>query len=48
MGLGSATSVPSADAREKAAEARRTAAQGFNPIDVRKRDGDIPTFGADG
>ena len=24
---------------------RRTIAQGFNPIDVRKRDGGIPTFG---
>ena len=45
MGLGSATSVPLADAREKAADARRTIAQGFNPIDVRKRDGGIPTFG---
>ena len=45
LGLGSATSVPLADAREKAADARRTIAQGFNPIDVRKRDGGIPTFG---
>ena len=45
MGLGSATSVPLADARERAADARRTAAQGLNPIEVRKRDGGIPTFG---
>jgi integrase len=45
MGLGSATSVPLADAREKAADARRTVAQGLNPIEVRKRDGGIPTFG---
>ena len=45
LGLGSATSVPLSDAREKAADARRTIAQGFNPIDVRKRDGGIPTFG---
>ena len=45
LGLGSATSVPLADAREKAADARRTIALGFNPIDVRKRDGGIPTFG---
>ena len=45
MGLGSATSVPLLDARQKAADACRTAAQGFNPIDVRKRDGGIPTFG---
>jgi integrase len=45
MGLGSAASVPLADAREKAASARRKIAQGLNPIDERKRDGGIPTFG---
>jgi integrase len=45
MGLGSAASVPLADAREKAASARRSIAQGLNPIDERKRDGGIPTFG---
>jgi integrase len=45
MGLGSAASVPLADAREKAASARRKAARGLNPIDERKRDGGIPTFG---
>jgi len=45
MGLGSATSVPLADAREKAASARRKVAQGLNPIEERKRDGGIPTFG---
>ncbi|MDO8401611.1 MAG: tyrosine-type recombinase/integrase [Bradyrhizobium sp.] len=45
MGLGSAASVPLADAREKAASARRKIAQGLNPIDVRRRDGGIPTFG---
>jgi integrase len=45
MGLGSAGSVPLADAREKAASARRKIAQGLNPIDERKRDGGIPTFG---
>jgi hypothetical protein len=45
MGLGSAASVPLVDAREKAASARRTIAQGLNPIDERKRDGGIPTFG---
>jgi integrase len=45
MGLGSATSVPLADAREKAASARRKIAQGLNPIEERKRDGGIPTFG---
>jgi hypothetical protein len=45
MGLGSAATVSLADAREKAASARRKIAQGLNPIDERKRDGDIPTFG---
>jgi integrase len=45
MGLGSAASVPLADAREKASSARRKIAQGLNPIDERKRDGSIPTFG---
>jgi integrase len=45
MGLGSATNVPLADARERAADARRKIAQGLNPIDERKRDGGIPTFG---
>jgi integrase len=45
MGLGSASSVPLVDAREKAASARRKIAQGLNPIDERKRDGGIPTFG---
>ena len=45
MGLGSAASVPLTDAREKAASARRKIAQGLNPIDDRKRDGGIPTFG---
>jgi len=45
MGLGSAISVSLADAREKAADARRKVAQGLNPIDERKRDGGIPTFG---
>jgi integrase len=45
MGLGSATSVPLADARESAANARRKIAQGLNPIEERKRDGGIPSFG---
>jgi len=45
MGLGSATNVPLADAREKAAAARRKIAQGLNPIEERRRDGGIPTFG---
>lgn len=45
MGLGSALSVPLADAREQAAGARRKIAQGLNPIEERKRDKGIPTFG---
>jgi integrase len=45
MGLGSAANVPLADAREKAASACRQIAQGLNPIEERKRDGGIPTFG---
>ncbi|WP_338834037.1 tyrosine-type recombinase/integrase [Bradyrhizobium septentrionale] len=45
MGLGSAASVPLADAREKAASARRKIAGGLNPIEERKRDGGVPTFG---
>ena len=45
MGLGSANGVPLADAREKAADGRRTLAKGLNPIDERKRDGGLPTFG---
>jgi integrase len=45
MGLGSAASVTLADAREKAATERRKIAQGINPIEERKREGDIPTFG---
>src|SRR5450631_1880495 len=45
MGLGSAGSVTLADAREKAAIARRKIAKGLNPIDERRRDGGIPTFG---
>jgi integrase len=45
MGLGSAIAVPLANAREKAADARRRIAQGINPIEERKRDSGIPTFG---
>ena len=46
MGLGSANDVPLADARERAADARRLLARDLNPIDERKRGGGIPTFGA--
>ena len=45
MGLGSAATVSLADAREKAATARRKIAQGLNPIDERKRTSGVPTFG---
>src|SRR3984957_12189952 len=45
MGLGSATNVSLADARDRAAIARRKISQGINPIEERKRDSGIPTFG---
>lgn len=45
MGLGGATAVSLSDARERAAAARRKVAQGINPIEDRKRDNGIPTFG---
>jgi integrase len=45
MGLGSATTVSLADAREKAASARRMIAQDIDPIHERKRTGGVPTFG---
>ena len=45
MGLGSATTVDLADARERAVEARRKVAKGINPIEDRKRDNGIPSFG---
>lgn len=45
MGLGSATMVSLAEAREKAGGARLKLSRGLNPIEERKRDGGIPTFG---
>jgi integrase len=45
MGLGTPSTVSLADAREKAATARRKIAQGLNPIDERKRTGGVATFG---
>jgi integrase len=45
MGLGSATDVPLADARDKADAARRIVAKGLNPIEERERSADTPTFG---
>lgn len=37
--------VSLADARERATDARRKVAQGINPIEERKRDDKLPTFG---
>ena len=45
MGLGTPGTVSLADARERAASARRKIAQGLNPIDERKRTSGVPTFG---
>ena len=45
MGFGTPATVPLADAREKAAHARRMIAQRLDPIAERKRTGGIPTFG---
>lgn len=45
MGLGSAATVDLADARDRATAARRKVALGINPIEDRKRDNYIPTFG---
>jgi integrase len=45
MGLGNASTVPLADAREKAASARQMIARGLNPIEARKRASDVPSFG---
>jgi len=45
MGLGSATSIPLLEARERASAARRRIANGFNPIEERKQHQQIPTFG---
>ena len=45
MGLGTPATVSLADAREKAASARRKIAEGLNPIDERKRTSGLPTFG---
>jgi hypothetical protein len=45
MGLGSAINVTLADAREKAIDARRRIDRGINPIEERKREDKVPTFG---
>jgi len=46
MGLGSATTVPLTDARERAVIARRRVALGHNPIEERERTICSPTFEA--
>jgi integrase len=46
MGLGGLSSVPLSRARELATDARTVLATGQNPIDARKIDRAIPTFGA--
>ena len=45
MGLGTPATVSLADARDKAADARRMVAQGLDPIAERKCTGGVPTFG---
>jgi len=45
MGLGTPATVSLADARERAANARRMIGQGLDPINERKRTGGVPTFG---
>jgi integrase len=45
MGLGSATAVSLARARERAAEARRLLAEGTNPLEAKRTQRKTPTFG---
>lgn len=45
MGLGSATVVPLSRARERAAEARLSIAEGVNPLVAKRAGRSIPTFG---
>jgi integrase len=45
MGLGSARDVPLLEARERASRARQLIARDINPIEDRKTDRNIPTFG---
>lgn len=46
MGLGSAATVSLAKARERAAGARELLADGVNPLEAKRADRTIPTFGA--
>lgn len=45
MGLGSASSVSLAEARDRATDAKRKLSNGINPIDDRRREKGVPTFG---
>lgn len=45
LGLGSAAAVDLADARERAAQARRLIARGKDPIEEKKRTAGVPSFG---
>ncbi|MGY2806375.1 tyrosine-type recombinase/integrase [Bradyrhizobium sp. USDA 4506] len=45
MGLGAARDVPLAKAREKAAAARALLADGRDPLDARRAEDEVPTFG---
>jgi len=45
MGLGGATAVSLSKARIKAIEARGWLDDGLNPIEARKADNEVPTFG---
>lgn len=45
MGLGGLSSVPLAKAREKAAAARALVADGVNPIEAKREQAEVPTFG---
>lgn len=45
MGLGSASSVSLADARDRAIDAKRKLSNGVNPIEDRQREKGVPSFG---
>ena len=45
MGLGAATSVTLAKARERAGDARKLLVDGINPLEAKRADQEVPTFG---
>ena len=45
MGLGAAASVTLAKARERASDARKLLADGINPLEAKRADQTVPTFG---